>query len=444
VLVDEVCGALDATDCLARFRAPMFRDGAVIGSVLYTVDGTNLWSLDVSDPSGIPRKSLIAGFGTPIAMGIHGGKLVIAAGAQGVLLVDVTDPEAPVRAAAVELEGPALDVHVDGDRAFAAMGKAGIAVIDLLASPPAVSMTIPIEGFAAGVTAQGSTASVAACDSFAVVDTTQGKVIGTTWLEKAHVREILVAPAKDVAIAGSTAYVAAGRFGAVGIDVANPAEPAVPGNCTVEKELSFYASGVRAQNGKLFVAGGEWGVLPIDLGAGGCPTLVDPVLPEHPVDQAAPEECSSKAPWEVVPWQNVWAPPAFGNAGHGGSFGDRQRAGDDRGHRARRGRQRERDRGDRGRDRVNAARVRSRPMGLHLLEGNLDGHAGRLDGEPGLKTCRPPLVGLRSRNHLDRCFLAALARDADRVSLRERPPPACRAPSMEPPEHRLRKERKER
>ncbi len=316
MLVDEACGALDAKDYLARFRAPMFRDGAVIGAVLYTVDGTNLWSLDVSDPSGIPRKSLTAGFGTPLSVGTHAGHLVIAAGAEGVLVIDVADPAAPVRVATVALDGPALDVHVDGDRAFVALGKAGMAVIDLLASPPAVVQKVAVGDFAAGITAAGNKAYVAACDALAIVDVDAGTLVGTTWIENAYVGPFLVAPAKDVEVSGTTAYVAAGRFGAVAVDVTNPTAPKVLGNCTVKDELNFYASGVRADNGRLFIAGGEWGVLPVELGAGACTGLVDPVLPDYPVDEGTgpedPPVCSTLPPWELVSWQDTWAPPAAG------------------------------------------------------------------------------------------------------------------------------------
>jgi hypothetical protein len=158
VLVDEMCGALGADDYMARFRAPMFRDGVVIGSFLYTVDGTNLWVLDVTNPNEVPRQSLTAGFGTPISMASHGGRLLVAAGNEGLLVVDVTDPTSPVRTATLELEGPALDVHVDGDRAFVATGAAGFAVVDLVADPPAVVQTVAVPGFTAGLVAIGDTA----------------------------------------------------------------------------------------------------------------------------------------------------------------------------------------------------------------------------------------------------------------------------------------------
>lgn len=314
VLVDEMCGATSAEDYLARFRTPMFRDGVVLGSSLYTVDGTNLWALDVTSADSIPRKGLAAGLGTPISIEAHAGHLVIAAGGEGLLVVDVTDPAAPVRTATVELDGPALDVHVDGDRALVAMGEAGMAVIDLLAAPPAVTQIVSIPGFAAGVTAQGDTAYVAACDTFAVVDLVKGEVVGQSWLkDDAYVGDFLVAPAKDVEIVGGVAYVAAGRFGAVAVDVTAPESPAVLGNCTIQPELAFYASGVRAQDGKVFVAGGEWGVLPVDAVAQGCTSYVYPYLPDYPVPgQEEEQTCDSAPPWEVVPWQDQWAAPAIG------------------------------------------------------------------------------------------------------------------------------------
>ena len=53
------------------------------------------------------------------------------------------------------------------------------------ASPPAVVQQVAIEGFAAGISAAGSTAYVAACDALVVVDTIAGKVLGKTpWQQR--------------------------------------------------------------------------------------------------------------------------------------------------------------------------------------------------------------------------------------------------------------------
>src|SRR5690606_33924411 len=55
------------------------------------------------------------------------------------------------------------------------------------------------------------------------------------------------------------------------------------------------------------VAGGEWGVLHVDASdpRTACTRMV--ALPQEP---PPPEtDCSGKPPWEVVPWERVWAPP---------------------------------------------------------------------------------------------------------------------------------------
>src|SRR5687767_15173422 len=50
IVVDEVCGDVTAPDYLDAFEAPMFRDGALVANLLYTVDAAHLWILDMADP----------------------------------------------------------------------------------------------------------------------------------------------------------------------------------------------------------------------------------------------------------------------------------------------------------------------------------------------------------------------------------------------------------
>jgi hypothetical protein len=314
VLVDEVCAGTDDPNYLATFRTPMFRDGAMIGSKLFTVDATHLWVLEATSPDAIAREALIGGLGQPLAVKSHGADLVMAAGSEGLLVLDVTDPAAPVTKGKVALPGPALDVHVDADRAYVAVGNAGIAVIDLGDGGPALLDVLSVPGFAAAVTAAGGRAYVAACDTLAVLDLATGALLGQTWVTAAYEGEILVAPAKDVEIVGDVAFVAAGRYGAVAVDVSTPAAPEVLGNCTIVDDLSFYASGVRAKDGRLFVAGGEWGILPVDVTdpAAGCAYAIAPALPPVPGGDGDDEICSSEPPWQVLPWQDLYAPPPPG------------------------------------------------------------------------------------------------------------------------------------
>ncbi len=309
VLVDEVCGGTTDPGYLDAFHAPIFRDGAVVGSTLYTVDASYLWALDATDPTDLARQGLVAGVGQPLALAARGGDLLVAAGGEGLLILDGADPASPARKAQVELPGPALDVYVEGDLAYVAVGAAGLSIVDLAATPPALLQTIAVPGFAAAVKAQGGLAYVAACDTFAVVDPSIGAVLSTTWLSKPYDDGgVLVAPAKDVELVGGVAFVAAGRFGAVAFDVSVPEAPALLGNCTVSDDLGFYASGVAAADGQLFVAGGEWGILRVDASepAAACSYGLLPMLPPPP---AGAGECSSEPPWQVVPWQDQWAPP---------------------------------------------------------------------------------------------------------------------------------------
>lgn len=307
VLVDETCGGTDDPSYLDYFRAPMYRDGARIGDFLYVVDATHLWVVEAADPSGMSRQRLMGGLGQALAMARHGADTVlIAAGSAGLIVLDASDPLAPSFDDQIALDGPALDVHVEGDLAYVATGGGGVAVIDL--SSRAVERTLPVPGFAAAVTAEAGLAYVAACGTFAIVDAETGELAAQIWLDEAYDHEILVAPAKDVELVGDVAFVAAGRFGAVAIDVADPTAPKVLGNCTEPVDPAFYASGVRAQGDTLYVAGGEWGVkaVPVAEAAAACSTFVLPNLPDHP---GTVGECSSDPPWEVVSWTESFPPP---------------------------------------------------------------------------------------------------------------------------------------
>lgn len=307
VLVDEVCGDGEGNDNPDSLHAPMFRDGAIMNGHLYAVDATHLWTFDLAKPSDTSRASLVTGLGTPLAVDQRGSELVLAAGTDGLVMVDTTNPGAPRRSRSAALSGKAFDVQVGGDTAYVAMGAAGLAEVDLGSSTPIVKHSWPVAGFSAGVAARGGYAYVAACSTFKIVDLADGKVVSEAWVPNAIVKGRLVAPAKKVTLVGDVAFVAAGRHGAVAIDVSDPRKPAVLGNCTIPNEPSFYASGVRAGGDKLYVAGGEWGILPVDVAdaKGACQKTMAQSVPPDESDVS----CSAKPPWEVVPWESIWAPP---------------------------------------------------------------------------------------------------------------------------------------
>ncbi len=74
------------------------------------------------------------------------------------------------------------------------------------------------------------------------------------------------------------------------------------GNCTKPDDESFYASGVRANASAIFVAAGEWGILPLDAAnpRTACASIMELAKPE-----VAPPMCNTKPPWEVVPWEQL-------------------------------------------------------------------------------------------------------------------------------------------
>lgn len=305
ILVDEVCDDGTGNENTNALHAPMFRDGAIVGGHLFAVDATHLWSLDLAKPA-LDRSALLTGIGQPLAVDKRGSELVMAAGTEGLVLVNAENAANPYRSRSAALAGNAFDVQVTGDKAYVALGSKGIARVDLAAGVPTVERTYPIGGFSAGVTIRDGFAYVASCTSLRVVDLGTGAVVGSTWVDKAVVNGRLVAPAKKVTLVGDTAFVAAGRYGAVAVDVTAPAQPKVLGNCNTP-EASFYASGVRANADQLFIAGGEYGILtaPVANPPAACKGTRVPASPT--VDDAL--DCSTKPPWEVLPWETVWAPP---------------------------------------------------------------------------------------------------------------------------------------
>lgn len=342
-LVDEVCGnatsdALGEGTALPEsgdLAAPMFRDGAMVDGTLWAVDGTHLWVLDDSitasgsTTEGAPsRLSLIAGVGEALAIVAHGegdaAGTLIAGGDAGLLEVTGT-PDALLVATLGTFGGPALDVAVDGGSgvALVAAAEAGL-VID--AASAGGGIHVDVGAPAVAVTTFGPHAFVATCDGLAVVDiasrTVVGQARGAAWVPGAVVDGVNHAPAKDVAVGrfadatGSStraiAFVAAGRYGAVAVDVTTPSAPEVAGNCTDVTNRAHYVSGVKVDQarGLLAIAAGERGVVVEADPAGACadgiraPAVVDPV-------SLVDEDCEPKPPWDIVP--NVsWEPPPPG------------------------------------------------------------------------------------------------------------------------------------
>jgi hypothetical protein len=317
LLVDEMCGGDATLPDLDALRAPMFRDGAMVNGTLLAVDGTQLWRIDESAPEEPARADLATGSGTPIATAATAeGTVLVAAGDEGLVTVALEDDGSLTATGTTTLPGPALDVAEAGEFALVAAGPAGLVfveratglVVDTVATGgPAVAVTVSDDG---------TRAYVAACSELAIVDLPTRTVLGSTW-RPARVGNIDHAPAKDVAVLGNVAFVAAGRHGVVAVDIRDPALPRVVGECTNETDLSYYVSGVKIVpadegfGGTLYVAAGEWGVDvhtdPIVDCAGG---FQEPEIAAPP--PVSDEDCSALPPWQVLP-VITWEPPPPGH-----------------------------------------------------------------------------------------------------------------------------------
>lgn len=263
LLVDEECGATGAPDYLKYFESSIFRSGYMVGTVAYAVDGTNLWVLDMSEPRAPKRLGVVSGVGRALAITGYADRLYLAAADQG-LIVLRSDPSEPTwlrREHQRLLKGPAMDIALsaDGRAAYLATGSGGLSVVRLDdLGAPIEERSISIPGFATGVAATAAHAYVAACSALIAVDLKTGAVASAFPLDS-RPGEAPV-PAKDVAVEGELAFVAAGRWGTLMLDVSDPRKPVLLGNRTLSDDLLYYANGVTVHRGNLYVAAGDWGV----------------------------------------------------------------------------------------------------------------------------------------------------------------------------------------
>lgn len=299
-LVDEICGGTGSPGYLDTLRTPMTRDGTIVGKHLFAVDATHLWVIAL-DGTELREVARVAGLGQPLSIAQHAGRLVLASGATGLVVVDPADPTEPAVLSVLPLPGPALDVAVEGDRAIVAMGAAGFAVV-ALGDPPSIAFVRDTPGFAAGATLKDGVAYVADCAALGVFDGKDGTLWSYASLDQTSGTGVDI-PYRDVEVRDGTAYVAAGRWGVVRFDVSNPVLLGKAKHCRIDAP-NFYASGVRSSEAGVYLAGGEWGITRADGGCTGGGATNTPPMP-LPTDAGTPElgsGCPTVAPWDVVVW----------------------------------------------------------------------------------------------------------------------------------------------
>lgn len=261
-VIDEVCGGeLGAADYADRFLTPMFRDIAVAGEVAWLVDGSHLWTLDLSDPEAPVRIGLHSIEGHPVAVHAAASTLWIAtidAGLRGYALK--ADGLIQPNDEAVLFDEPGLtvmDVDGAGDEYLGvALGAGGVAGVwlDPETGEAIAATQAPAGPFAVAVRVTEDRLVAASCDRIWSYHWTEGL---------AHEVDFAVAfgSAKNLEVVGDLVYVAAGetmqayRLGD---------EPTYLGYYFAD-EPGFYVNELVAGDGVLYLAAGDQSVRALDV-----------------------------------------------------------------------------------------------------------------------------------------------------------------------------------
>ncbi len=196
----------------------------VRGSFAFVAAGAaGLVVVDVDDPA-VP--TIVASLDTPgdaRDVVVVGDLAALADGPSGLALVDVSNPFAPFAVGSLDTAGNAEDVVVRGGVAYVADGPAGLAVVDV-ADPaaPALFGTLALPGAVGVDAAQASGLAVVAhgATGISVVDVTDSTA-------PALLSGVDTGDARDVVLAGSSAFVADRESSFTSVDLADPASPAV-------------------------------------------------------------------------------------------------------------------------------------------------------------------------------------------------------------------------
>lgn len=228
----------------------MFRGLSRQGNMAYLVDGSHLWTLDVSDalnPKLIDRWGPI---GHAIKVQAVNTMAYISAVDQGFLIVDTITQTVMGR---YTPQGYIMDAYVRPPYAYLAAGRAGLKVIDVSnpASPYEIgSLSTP--GYAAGIHVSGSTAFIADCGYLDIVNiSTPGSpsLLSSITIPGGN--------AKEVFADGGFAFVADNGNGLYSVDARVPTAPRIAGGYDVTTSTGFYVNGVAVSQGYAYIASGD-------------------------------------------------------------------------------------------------------------------------------------------------------------------------------------------
>lgn len=254
IALDEECGHTDDPLYMNRFITSMFRDGIVVANMLYLVDGSYLWSLDISNLNHPVRTSLLPLPGEAVAITSDNDvTLWVAAGSAGIIELDIRTPEAPVLTHEYESNGIILDLAYDNRLLYAAAGNDGIHILDTtFADAPLTPLAqLNVSGFPNGITVADDIVYVSACGALHIIDASlphAPQVLGRYILPTGH--------AKDVHVRNNVLFVSAGEM-LVALDITNPEAALIKGYYSDPEAEGFYVNGAVALNDTVFIAAGD-------------------------------------------------------------------------------------------------------------------------------------------------------------------------------------------
>jgi hypothetical protein len=190
---------------------------ALDGSTLYVGSGFHVLALDVSNPAAISQlgmSPLLPDFIESITVG-ENGKLYVACGLGGLVVLDVSNPASPAIAGTLNTQGYTEGVSLLSNYALTADGPMGLQVIDV--SNPAKMKTVA--------------------------------------------QAYPLAYAYDVAVSGSVAYLAGGGSGVFAVDLSDPRKPKEAGLTP----LDGFTYDLQLLDGRIYAACAWGGVSVLDI-----------------------------------------------------------------------------------------------------------------------------------------------------------------------------------
>ena len=217
-----------------------------------------------------------------LSIAVRGRLAAIPAHARGVHLVDITDPSKPRLLATAAVKGQAYDVALWDDKMAVATWKGGLEVFDLRdpAAPRALGQVATHSNARSVAVLDGG---VVVTGSWSAVDFENGDPdFGLEFwdLSGAQPRRLseLKTPgwAGDLAVRGTTVYVADGPGGVRVVDAADPAAPREVGSLATE--VRGYGIDVAA-DGRLYVADNAGGLFIVDVAEPAAPRVLGQLTP---------------------------------------------------------------------------------------------------------------------------------------------------------------------